>query len=214
MDEETLSKAVDPFFTTKGIGRGTGLGLSMVTGMAEQCGGKLVIRSTKGEGTTAEIWLPVALLGGPSAEPLADPAKAAPRVEPITILAVDDDEIVLINTAAMLGDVGHTVLQARSGHEALQTLGKNRVDLLITDYAMPGMTGEELIDAVQAGWPDLPVLIVSGYAEIPEGAALGIPRLAKPFRPHQLAAAVAEAAPKAGSKKVVSFPGGRAEPRR
>jgi CheY-like chemotaxis protein len=113
----------------------------------------------------------------------------------------------------MLADLGHTVIQAQTGQEALRILGKNRVDLLITDYAMPGMTGGELADAVQAGWPELPVLMVSGYAEIPDGVAVGVPRLPKPFRPYHLAAAVAETAVQAGSKKVVSFPG-RPEPRR
>ncbi len=213
MDEVTLARAVDPFFTTKGVGKGTGLGLSMVVGMAEQCGGKLVLRSTKGEGTTAEIWLPVAAMGAAS-DPAAAPAQAARFLDPLTILAVDDDEIVLINSVALLTDMGHTVLQAKSGHEALRILGKTRVDLLITDYAMPGMTGAELVGAVEAGWPELPILMVSGYAEIPEGTAVGIPRLAKPFRPHQLAAAIVQTVSHAGRNKVVSFPGGRQEPRR
>jgi PAS domain S-box-containing protein len=209
MDAETLSKAVDPFFTTKGVGRGTGLGLSMVIGMAEQCGGKLVLQSTLGQGTTVEIWLPVATTERSS--PAKSPATEVPvlPLDPLTILAVDDDEIVLMNTTALLVDMGHTVLQAQSGQEALRIMGKTPIDILITDYAMPGMTGGELIDAVQAGWPELPVLMVSGYAEIPEGTALGIPRLAKPFRRHQLAAALREAAPQAASKTVVSFPGGR-----
>ncbi len=213
MDNETLAKAVDPFFTTKGVGRGTGLGLSMVIGMAEQCGGKLVLRSAKGEGTTAEIWLPVAAVERtPSAATAAEP-RAVRFLDPLTILAVDDDEIVLINTAAMLSDMGHTVIQAQSAQEALRVLGKNRVDLLITDYAMPGMTGAELIHAVEAGWPRMPALMVSGYAEIPEGAALGIPRLAKPFRPHQLADAIAETV-QADAAKVVTFAAAKPEPRR
>jgi PAS domain S-box-containing protein len=214
MDKETLAKAVDPFFTTKGVGKGTGLGLSMVVGMAEQCGGKLVLQSTKGEGTTVEIWLPVATAEPVPAEARQVDERSGPFMDPITVLAVDDDEIVLINTAALLTDMGHTVIQAQSGHEALRILSKNRVDLLLTDYAMPGMTGGELADAVQAGWPELPVLMTSGYAEIPEGIALGVPRLPKPFRPYQLAAAVAEAAVQASSKRVVSFPGGRPEPTR
>jgi CheY-like chemotaxis protein len=190
------------------------LGLSMIVGMAEQCGGKFVLRSTKGEGTTAEIWLPVATAERPPSEPTAARERAGPSIEPITVLAVDDDEIVLLNTAAMLADMGHTVLQAQSGREALHILGNDRVDLLITDYAMPRMNGSELVDAVRAGWPELPVLIVSGYAEIPGGAALGIPRLPKPFRPHQLASAIAETASPLGSKKVVTFPGARPELRR
>jgi PAS domain S-box-containing protein len=209
MDEETLAKAVEPFFTTKGVGRGTGLGLSMVVGMAEQCGGKLVLHSAKGEGVTAEIWLPVAAAQSDASEPAGKADRIERFLEPITILTVDDDEIVLINTAAMLTDMGHTVIQARSGQEALRILAKNRVDLLITDFAMPGMTGAELISAAQAGWPETTALMVSGYAEIPEGAALGAPRLAKPFRPHQLAAAIAETvSPGGADKKVVNFRSG------
>jgi PAS domain S-box-containing protein len=212
MDEATLDKAVDPFFTTKGVGRGTGLGLSMVVGMAEQCGGKLVLHSAMGEGTTAEIWLPVAMADRKTSAAAVSASKTVgPFVEPMTVLAVDDDDIVLLNTAAMLTDMGHTVLQAQSGHEAMRILGGNPVDLLITDFAMPGMTGGELVDAVRAGWPELPVLIVSGYAEIPEGVAVGIPRLPKPFRPYELASAIAATASTRGSKKVVTFPG-RAEP--
>jgi PAS domain S-box-containing protein len=212
MDENTLAKAIDPFFTTKGVGKGTGLGLSMVVGMAEQCGGKFVLHSTKGKGTTAEIWLPVS---APieAAEPALRPERVARFLDPLTVLAVDDDEIVLINTAAMLTDMGHAVLQAKSAKDALSILSRSRVDLMITDFAMPGMTGGELVRAVEAGWPELPILLVSGYAEIPEGEALGIPRLPKPFRPHQLAAAIAEAVADRRSEKVINFPGGRAESR-
>jgi CheY-like chemotaxis protein len=178
-------------FWYKGVGKGTGLGLSMIVGMAEQCGGKLVLRSTKSEGTTAEIWLPVA-----AGELLPEVAHGESEnvgrfVDPLTILAVDDDEIVLINTAAMLSDLGHTVIQSRSGHEAMRILRKHRIDLLITDFAMPGMTGAELVEAAQAGWSELLILMVSGYAELPEGTGTGIQRLAKPFRQTQLAAAIA-----------------------
>ncbi|HEX8471595.1 MAG TPA: PAS domain S-box protein, partial [Brevundimonas sp.] len=193
MDEDTRSRAMDPFFTTKGVGSGTGLGLSMVAGMAEQCGGKLVLKSKPGEGTTAEIWLPVAIRVKPATEEVSAAEGPLRFLQPLTVLAVDDDELVLINTAALLGDMGHTVLQAASGQEALRILGNHRIDLVITDYAMPGMTGGELIRAIEGGWKTLPILMVSGYAEIPEGEALGVPRLAKPFRPHQLAAAVAAA---------------------
>ena len=191
MDAETLSKAIDPFFTTKGVGKGTGLGLSMAVGMAEQCGGKLVLTSIRGEGTTAEIWLPVA-----TEEKLPDqehtaPDQAAHIVRPVNILAVDDDEIVLTNTAAILVDLGHTVIQARSGSDALRVLNESQIDLLITDYAMPGMTGTELAEAARVVRPELPVLLVSGYAELPPGAGIGLQRLGKPFRENQLIAAIA-----------------------
>ncbi len=206
MDEETLAQAVDPFFTTKGVGRGTGLGLSMVVGMAEQCGGKLVLKSAPGQGLTAEIWLPVAVAEGPAPE-AAEPSAGAERfLAPLTVLVVDDDEIVRTTTAATLADMGHTVFQAQSAADALRILGKSRVDLLVTDFAMPDMTGAELIHAVEAGWPGLPILLVSGYAEIPEGAAVGVPRLAKPFRPHQLTAAILDLMRDSGPSKVLNFP--------
>jgi PAS domain S-box-containing protein len=191
MDDATLMRAREPFFTTKGIGRGTGLGLSMVHGLAEQCGGKLHLRSGLGEGTTAELWLPVSL-GDIDARPSAAAPQSMPMVDRLTILAVDDDSLVLNNTAAMLEDVGHRVLRALSGRQALQMLVEEKVDLLITDYAMPEMTGAQLAEAARAGWPALAVLMVSGYAELPDGAAAGIPRLAKPFREEQLNRAISE----------------------
>jgi PAS domain S-box-containing protein len=193
MDEETLGRAVEPFFTTKGVGKGTGLGLSMVSGMAEQCGGKLVLHSAKGEGTTVEIWLPTS--AREALPPKAVAETIARFLDPITILAVDDDDLVLINTAGMLADMGHIVIQTHSAREAIKILGTQRVDLVVTDYAMPGMTGADLVRAMRGGWPKLPVLMVSGYAELPEGAGKGIPRLAKPFRQTELAAAIAEVMP-------------------
>ena len=123
MDEKTLQKAAEPFFTTKGVGKGTGLGLSMVHGFAEQSGGALVLQSQKGKGTTAEIWLPVAKEFTQAASPtsLAQPAPAkTDRL--LTILAVDDDALVLMNTVAMLEDLGHSVFEAYSGKEALEIL--------------------------------------------------------------------------------------------
>ncbi|MBC9034293.1 PAS domain S-box protein [Sphingomonas sp. JC676] len=192
MDEATLARAMEPFFTTKGVGSGTGLGLSMAHGFAEQCGGRLILKSQIGEGTTAELWLPVSHDG---VAPAPDPGErdVIGVLERLVILAVDDDRLVLNNTAAMLEDGGHRVLQAVSGRQALRMLAEEKVDLLITDYAMPEMTGAQLADAVREGWPELPVLMVSGYAELPDGAAAGVPRLAKPFREGQLGRAVREA---------------------
>ena len=128
MDEETLRRAAEPFFTTKGVGKGTGLGLSMVHGFAEQSGGRLILRSQKDRGTTAELWLPVAKA---SAQPVAPPqAVPAKTFRPLTILAVDDDALVLMNTVAMLEDLGHTVFEAYSGKEALEILRReDSVDL-------------------------------------------------------------------------------------
>ncbi|MBS0280507.1 MAG: response regulator, partial [Proteobacteria bacterium] len=108
----------------------------------------------------------------------------------LKILAVDDDGLVLFNTLAMLEDLGHTALEARSGPEALDILEKNPVDLVITDQAMPQMSGMQLISAIRERWPDLPVILATGYAELPAGAAQGMPKLAKPFSETDLASTI------------------------
>jgi nitrogen-specific signal transduction histidine kinase len=192
MERDVLARAAEPFFTTKGIGKGTGLGLSMVHGMIEQCGGRLELKSAPGKGTTVTMWLPIAEAGLDKAPARAARAEAYRAVRPLTILAVDDDPIVLVNTAAMLADMGHQVHPAASGSMALTLLQNLPVDLLITDYAMPGMTGAELIRRARLLRPDLPAIVVSGFAELDEGVVLEAPRLAKPFRQHQLAAKIAE----------------------
>ncbi len=150
MDEETLRRALEPFFTTKGVGKGTGLGLSMVDGMIGQLGGKLAISSEKGKGTTVELWLKNAD-GERIATSSATAGGGATRERmPMSILVVDDDGLVLANTRDMLDDLGHTVVEAASGSEALKLLSQDiKVDLVITDYAMPGMTGLQLAEAVQ-----------------------------------------------------------------
>lgn len=196
MDEATLAQAMEPFFTTKGVGKGTGLGLPMVQGLARQSGGKFVLTSTKGSGTTAEIWMPVADLEA-DADDVPDTAAeaaggAAPAMDPLVILAVDDDPLVLDNTMAMLMELGHEVVPAGSGEDALRILGERDVDLIITDYAMPGMTGEELTQQVLADRPALPILMVSGYASLPEGAGTSVPKLGKPFRERELSRAISE----------------------
>jgi PAS domain S-box-containing protein len=185
MDPDTLSHATDPFFTTKGVGKGTGLGLPMVQGMVEQCGGFFRLKSEVGKGTRAEVWLPVTTREAP---PEAPEDRAEPAVgRSLRILAVDDDPIVLLNTATVLADSGHQVIQAHSGPAALAQLAEHPVDLLITDYAMPGMTGAELVEQALQAQPELKAVIVSGYAELPEGAPLEVPRLAKPFSDADLA---------------------------
>jgi PAS domain S-box-containing protein len=190
MDAETLERAMEPFFTTKGIGKGTGLGLSMVQGMVEQCGGRLRLKSERGKGTRAEILLPVADL--PSRDGQVDTGVLDRPSRSLRILAVDDDEIVLLNTATMLADLGHEVLQADSGADALALLEADGIDLLVTDYAMPNMTGRELVQKARQAKPDLKAIIVSGYASLPEGETLDLPRLAKPFTERELIHAIAE----------------------
>ncbi len=193
MDEATLKRATEPFFTTKGIGKGTGLGLSMVHGFAEQSDGVLRLHSTPRRGTTAEIWLPAqeALHGEPPVRQVTVLAPAGASTAPgLAILAVDDDDLVLTNTAEMLEDLGHHVAVAHSAKEALDLLERERYDLLVTDHAMPYMTGAQLALEVRARHPGLPVLMVSGYAELPTGVRLDLPRLSKPFTQRQLAEAV------------------------
>ena len=188
MDEATLQRAMEPFFTTKGPGKGTGLGLSMVHGVAEQSGGWFTLRSRKGEGTTAELWLPAAekqaAVVGRSEREGSD--ARVDRV-PLVVLAVDDDGLVLTNTVAMLDDLGHTGIAASSGKEALEILKQqDSVDLVITDYAMPHMTGLQLADAIKREWPQLPVIIATGFAEMESEAQSILPKLAKPFTEAEL----------------------------
>ncbi|MBS4045089.1 MAG: PAS domain S-box protein [Alphaproteobacteria bacterium] len=192
MDEATLKRAAEPFFTTKGIGKGTGLGLSMVHGLAEQSGGRLVLTSETGKGTTAELWLPLAQAA--EAQTVAAPADVAAQTatRTLTVLAVDDDRLVLMNTVAMLEEMGHSVLEATSGPQALEILRQHAtIDLLITDEAMPQMTGLQLAKVVQAERPGLPIILATGYAEVPRDAML--PKLSKPFFQEDLARAVASA---------------------
>lgn len=193
MDDETLSRAVEPFFTTKGVGKGTGLGLSMVQGMVEQCEGRLVLTSAEGKGTTVDMWLPVAESVPQQAGEGADTRNSAsPAVSPLRILAVDDDIIVLMNTAATLGDMGHEVFEASSGAAALTILDAEPIDLLVTDYAMPGMTGAELITAARTMLPELPIILLSGYVELPDGQVIEARRISKPFSETDLARGIAE----------------------
>jgi PAS domain S-box-containing protein len=189
MDQETLLKATEPFFTTKGVGKGTGLGLSMVHGFAEQSGGRLILHSQKGSGTTAELLLRVAKA---SEKPIpATPTPPAKALRPLTILAVDDDALVLMNTVHMLEDLGHTVFEAYSGYEALEILRReDGIDLVVTDQAMPKMTGTELAKIIKREWPDIPILLATGYADRVRGDDIGLPKLTKPYMQRELAEAI------------------------
>jgi PAS domain S-box-containing protein len=191
MDSETLSRAREPFFTTKGIGKGTGLGLSMVSGMTEQLGGRLRMESLKGKGTSVELWIPL-FHGEILPAPAAEVPVAAADDKSLLIVVIDDDQLVLTNTKAMLEDFGHTVLDAISGPAALEVIRKTpHVDLVITDQAMPQMTGMQLAAAIRVDWPNLPILLVSGYAELPSKTAFELPKLAKPFSLDDLEDAIA-----------------------
>ncbi|MFT4935530.1 MAG: signal transduction histidine kinase, partial [Pseudoalteromonas distincta] len=160
MDEATLARAIEPFYSTKGVGRGTGLGLSMVHGLAAQLGGGLTIESTLGEGTTVNLWLPLTT-NRPSPVNASEESSNS-RVALGAALLVDDEELVRMTTADMLTDLGFEVIEANSGEEALRLLEEGlRPNLLVTDHLMPGVTGAELARKVQADWPGLPILIVS-----------------------------------------------------
>ncbi len=187
MDEETLEKAATPFFTTKGVGKGTGLGLPMIQGFMAQSGGALVLNSRVGEGTRAELWLPVAERDQKGSTAISAIAEPAPKLHrSLTVLAVDDDGLVLMNTTLMLEDLGHVPIEAHSGEEALRLLEGAKPDVVITDHAMPDMTGAELLQHLAARYPDIPVILATGYAELPEGVGAGVQRLAKPFMQAQL----------------------------
>jgi PAS domain S-box-containing protein len=191
MDAATLARAMEPFFTTKGVGKGTGLGLSMVHGMAEQMAGKLVLRSEKGKGTIAEIYLPVSAKDLAAQVDNVQSAAAGQETRCMTILVVDDDKLVLVNTTAMLEELGHTVLAAASGQQALAVIRDTpHIDMLITDQAMPNMTGVELAAIIKMERPELPMMLVSGYAELLV-SDFQIPKLAKPFTMDDLEAAIA-----------------------
>ena len=182
MDETTLRRATEPFFTTKGPGKGTGLGLSMVHGLAEQFGGRFSMQSKIGEGTVAELWLPVAEAAAKAAASPRHGAQPAEHPQPLLFLAVDDDPLVLTNTVAMLEDLGHTCYAASSAQEALEIFAADdKIDLVITDQAMPKMTGLQLAGIIRRDRPDFPVILATGYAEIDDDTVVKVPKLPKPF---------------------------------
>jgi len=192
MDEATLKQAAEPFFTTKGLGKGTGLGLSMIDGLAAQSGGTMRLISEIDRGTTVEVWLPRSHQHKVVVQPAA--AMVGSRnSSAFTILVVDDDVMILEVTAALLEDLQHSVIVANSAYEALEHLRQrgDGIDLMLTDHAMPGMTGVELAAKARETWPNLRIILASGYAEIPTGEAHGLFRLAKPYRREELVSGLA-----------------------
>lgn len=195
MDPETLKKAIDPFFSTKELGKGTGLGLSMIHGLALQLKGALILQSTKGKGTTAELWIPA--YGDEAIRPIEVPLPvqtiASTVDRQLRILMVDDDPLIAMSSVDMLEDLGHEVVEANSGMQALELLTSERpFDLLVTDFSMPGMNGAELSRRARELIPGLPILIATGYAELPEGTDLEISRLGKPYTQDQLATEISK----------------------
>ncbi len=204
---DDLGKVMEPFFTTKDVGKGSGLGLSMVYGFAKQSNGAFLIESSVGEGTTARLWLPRAA-NVRSAKRKAPEPKRRRAMRKLSLILVDDHPEVRSTTAAVLEDLGHEVLQAANGAEALQVLKDNdcRSDLLITDYAMPHLSGTEFLREARLLCPDVPALIITGYAEANAIAdrPANVEILLKPFTPAMLDEAIArvcETPEVAGSRK-------------
>jgi CheY-like chemotaxis protein len=194
MDAATLVRACDPFFTTKESGKGSGLGLSMVRDMATQSGGGLHVSSDLGRGTTVTIYLPRALLTPEEAAPeeaASQPADAVQQGSAGVVLLVDDDELVRAGAGAVLEALGYRVLEAESGAKALGILhGCTTINAMVTDYAMPGMSGVELVEEARRLLPELPVLMMTGHSECPEELARTT-CIQKPFQATELAARLA-----------------------
>ncbi|PXA97229.1 hybrid sensor histidine kinase/response regulator [Nostoc sp. 3335mG] len=186
MDAATIANATDPFFTTKPLGKGTGLGLSMVQGFAVQSGGAFLLESEVGKGASAIIVLPSC-----GARPRAAvPEQAVDHAEPSNILIVDDDERVRRATAEVLAEAGHAVAHVADVDQAIAVLRNgNGIDLVITDFVMPGRSGTDLVETLRAEWPGVAVLMVTGHADdrrLPGDIAM----LLKPYRPAGLLDAV------------------------
>jgi CheY-like chemotaxis protein len=155
----------------------------MVRGLTEQSGGTVTLQSAVGEGTSVTMWIPVssAVVPEVAAAPEVMPAEPASQRK-LRVLVVDDDVLVAMNTTAMLEDLGHEAIEVHSGRQALEALDTvDGFDLVITDQAMPQMTGSQLVTAAREKWPALPVILATGYAELPDDADRSVTRLSKPF---------------------------------
>lgn len=193
MDEATLARAPEPFFTTKETGKGTGLGLSMVYGLAAQSGGAARITSQLKHGTTVELWLPVASqVTLASAETSVTEKSQAAPTQAHRILVVDDDSLVAESTVSMLEHLGHSAILTTSCIAALEALRTEpEIDLVITDQVMPGMTGIELARRIRQLRPELPVILATGYSELVQRRnEPGFVTLDKPYHLEKLAAMI------------------------
>ncbi|MBV8455310.1 MAG: response regulator [Acetobacteraceae bacterium] len=201
MDETTLARACEPFFTTKPAGQGTGLGLAMARGFAQQSGGALAIRSTKGQGATVTLWFPQAL--GARAPGQADRPEVGPRPVRQQLLVVDDDPMVREVLVHELESIGYEVADASDGLAALARIDAGeKPNLLVTDYAMPGMNGWTLIEEARRRLPDLPAVLLTGYAEQAVAHTMVLPDqttrlLRKPITTAKLAVSVTALLPRA-----------------
>lgn len=193
MAPETLAKAFDPFFTTKEVGKGTGLGLSQVYGLAQQSGGTARIHSRLGEGTTTEIYLPRAAALSPETSAEAEAWSPEPRHR--TVLVADDQDDVREVMVAHLEALGYRCVAAATGPLALDLLRSSSIDILLVDYAMPGLSGIDVIQAAREDRPSLAVVLTTGYveAEVLRDRLERVVLLKKPFRTQELAGALAQA---------------------
>jgi CheY-like chemotaxis protein len=186
---ENLEKAMEPFFTTKETGKGSGLGLSMVYGFAKQSNGAFRLASKLEQGTRAELWLPRAVGDATPKQKVESPASQHSSGS-LRLLLVDDHAEVRTTTAAVLADFGHEVVEAANGTDALAALsdGDCRYDAMISDYAMPNLSGTDFLREARKFCPDVPALLITGYADAeaindrPEGVEV----MLKPFTPYQL----------------------------
>ncbi len=193
---DLIERVLEPFYTTKDIGKGTGLGLSMVYGFTSQSGGAMRLTSAEGDGTRVELWLPRA--AGEQPDKRGEVRQATPvMTESLNLALVDDHDGVRETTAALLEDFGHQVWSAACGDVILDRLGAHPdgIDLLISDYAMPLLSGSEVIRRARLVRPDLPAIIITGYAEesVVNLAAGDVIALSKPFTPAQLQDAISRA---------------------
>jgi CheY-like chemotaxis protein len=187
MSAETQRHIFEPFFTTKGVGKGTGLGLPMVYGTVKQSGGFIFVDSQEGRGTTFRLYFPPAAAQTPRRPPASGPSAA----DATTILVVDDEPVVRMLVVSTLKREGYRVLDAESGADALRIAASapGRIDVLLTDASMPGMSGAELATHLARTRRGLKVLVMSGYSAEPvavEGLCEPVALLAKPFTPGDL----------------------------
>lgn len=202
MDSEALTRAIEPFYSTKDVGQGTGLGLSMVHGLAGQLGGGFALTSAPGDGTRVDLYLPVTNVAAIS-QPRSPLETAQPMGRSLTVLLVDDEQLVRTATAELIRDLGHSVRDAASGSEALAIInGGFKPDVLVTDYMMPGMDGGTLAENVRRIDDRIAVLLITGYTGVTD-EVLHLPRLSKPFGRTELGEALANLVE---DPKVIRFP--------
>ncbi|OLU13656.1 hybrid sensor histidine kinase/response regulator [Pseudomonas sp. PA1(2017)] len=199
MDEETLRRCAEPFYSTKGVGKGTGLGLSMVQGLLVQSGGGFAIDSAPGHGTRVNLWLPTTDAPVVCEKPERD--EEVPRASrPTHILLVDDETLVRDTTSLQLHDLGYEVTEVESAAAALKLIDEGlRPDALVTDHIMENKTGAQLAQELRQRIPELPVLIITGYANLTPTQISSFDVLAKPFRRRDLADRLAQLLQTTGS---------------